>query len=137
MFANVRAFGDVPQAIEIDIGTTIDGHQRLIAQAFALHVTFESREANRPSRFGNGPGVFIDILDPGTNFVGGHGQHFVNTLLDNPERLRANLFDGHAVGENADVIQRTRWRAWSDACIEAASSGSTPITLIRGHNDFT
>ena len=50
--------------------------------------------------------VFEDVLDAGADFVGVHQHDFVDVLAAQAERFLADPLHRHAVGEDADALQR-------------------------------
>ena len=63
------------------------------------------RNPESPGGLGNRAGVIENILDGGANFIRADGHHFIHKLVGNVEGLLANLLDGHAVGEQADLTE--------------------------------
>jgi hypothetical protein len=51
LLADLGALGHVAQAVEIDVGAAVDGHQAGIADAGALHVFLDAGDGQRPGRF--------------------------------------------------------------------------------------
>ena len=105
-FTQLGALGDVAQAVEIHIGTAVDGYQALIADAFPLHVALKSGDAQCTGRFGNGAGIVEDILDRGTDLIGVDQDHLIHALSGDAERLFTDLPHRDTIGEYAHLIQQ-------------------------------
>ena len=100
------------------------------------------RSASRPRRrarrgLDDRARVLEDVLHRGADLVGVDEDHVVDVAAREPEGLDADLLDGDAVGEEADVGERDARPARSERSIAFASSGSTPTTLISGRRRFT
>ena len=105
LFTDFRALRDIAQAIEVHVGPTEGGHQVFILDLFALDVLLDTSHAERTGRFGDGAGVFKDILDGGADFVGGDGDHLIHIVLADLPGILADLLDGHAIREDAHFVQ--------------------------------
>src|SRR3569623_242252 len=80
--ADLGALRDMAQAIEVHVGAAVDGHEVLALYPRALDVALHARDRQRAGRLGDGARVVEAIFDGG-----------------------ADLPHGHAVGEDAHLIQ--------------------------------
>src|SRR3569623_2535773 len=103
--ADLGALRDVTQAIEVHVGAAVDGHEVLALYLRALDVALHARDRQRAGRLGDGARVVEDVFDGGADLVGADQYHLVHALARNAKRLFADLPHGHAVGEDAHLIQ--------------------------------
>ena len=99
------ALGHVAQAVEVDVGAGIDGHQGLPGDATLLDVLLDPCHPKGPGRFGDRAGIVVDILDCRTDLVGADRDDLVDVVLADIEGVLADLRHGHAVGEDAHARQ--------------------------------
>src|SRR6185312_6017962 len=59
----IGAFGHVPQAIEVDIGATVDGYQMLAGGSATRNVALDAGDGQRTGRLEDRAGILEDILD--------------------------------------------------------------------------
>src|SRR3569623_1457978 len=103
--ADLGALRDMAQAIEVHVGAAVDGHEVLALYPRALDVALHARDRQRAGRLGDGARVVEDVFDGGADLVGADQYHLVHALARNAKRLFADLPHGHAVGEDAHLIQ--------------------------------
>ena len=99
LFAQFGALGNVAQAVEVDVGTGVDGHQGLPLGAFAGHVLLDPRYGQGAGRLGDRTGVVVDVLDRRADFVAADSDHLVDMVLADLEVASADLRHRHPVGE--------------------------------------
>ena len=104
--ADFGALGDVAQPVEIHVRTGGDGDEVLVLQALTRRVALEAGVGQRAGGLQDRAAVLENILDGGADFVVANDDHLVHILAAEPERLLAHLAHGHAVGEDADVVER-------------------------------
>ena len=107
------------------------------ARRLPLDVLLQPGQAERAGRLGDGARVVEDVLDRGADLVCIDGDDLVQQLAAEAEGFGAGLTHRDAVGEQADLIQDHPLPAAIAACMQAASSGSTPITLMSGRRNLT
>ena len=95
----------MPQTVEIDVRTRVDGHEGLATGCTFCHVLLDASHRQRAGRFGDRAGIVIDILDGGAELVIADGQHLIDAKPAHLETMGADLCDGHAIGERADARQ--------------------------------
>ena len=103
--AGLGALGDVAQAVEVEVGAALDGHQRAPVRGVALDPPLESGDAERAGRLGDRPRVLVDVLDRGADLVGADQDHLVDALAGDAKGLGADLFHGDAVGEQRHRVE--------------------------------
>src|SRR3569832_572494 len=103
--ADLGALRDMAQAIEVHVGAAVDGHEVLALYPRALDVALHARDRQRAGRRGDGARVVEDIFDGGADLVCADQYHVVHALTRDAKRLFADLPHGHAVGEDAHLIQ--------------------------------
>jgi hypothetical protein len=69
-FAQLGALGDMAQAVEIDVGAGLDGHECLALDLVLFDVLLDARSTQGARRLGDRTGVVVDVLDRRTDFVG-------------------------------------------------------------------
>ncbi|RMO18328.1 hypothetical protein ALQ47_05252 [Pseudomonas cichorii] len=104
-FTQLGTLGHMAQAVEVDVGTGVDGHQGLTADAALLHILLDPGHAQRTGRLGDGAGVVVDVLDGRADLVGADGDDFIDVLAADLEGVMADLRHGHAIGKQPDLIQ--------------------------------
>ncbi|MCY1292582.1 hypothetical protein D9M70_418150 [compost metagenome] len=93
------------QAVEVDVGAGIDGHQGLVAGAFALHVALDPGHRQGAGRLGDGAGVVVDVLDRRADLIAAHCQYFIDEMPADLEVVRADLRHRHPIGEQPDLAE--------------------------------
>ena len=93
------------QAVEVHVGAGVDGHQFFVRDVFAGDVFLCPGHRQGPGGLGDRTGVVEDIFDGGADLIGTDQDHLVHRLAGDAEGLLAHLTHGHAVGEDADLIQ--------------------------------
>src|SRR5690606_5725632 len=104
-FANVGAFGNEAQAVEVHVGAAGDGDELLVLELLAFGVGLEARHGQRAGGFKNAARVLEYVLDGGADGVGVDQDDLVDQLAHETEGFLAGQLDGGAVGEQADVFQ--------------------------------
>jgi hypothetical protein len=104
-FTDLRAFGHVAQAVEVDVRAAQHRREPGILQPLALHVFLQAGDAQRPGGLGQYPGVVEHVLDRGTDLVRIDQYHLVDELARQAERFLAHLPDRGAVREDAHLVQ--------------------------------
>ena len=104
--AQLGAFRHVPQAVEIHVGTAIDGHEGACRAALAGDIFLDARDGQCAGRFDDGPGVLEDVLDAGAQLIRGDQQDLVDIQLRQPERFLPHAPHRDAVGEDAHALER-------------------------------
>ncbi|MCY1175150.1 hypothetical protein D9M73_153740 [compost metagenome] len=104
-FTQLGTLGNMAQAVEVDVGTGVDGYQGLAVNAFELDVLLDPGHAQCAGRFGDRAGIVVDILDGCTDFVSADGDHFIDIGLADVKGVLADLRYGHTVGEQPDLRQ--------------------------------
>ncbi|MNG10304.1 hypothetical protein D3C84_937640 [compost metagenome] len=89
------------QAVEVDVGPGVDGHEGLAADAALLDIFLDPGHAQGAGRFGDRAGIVVDILDGGTDFVGADGDHLIDIVFADIEGVLTDLGHRHAIGEDA------------------------------------
>ena len=99
----------------------------------------DARERQRARGLEHRARVLEDVLDRGADLVGVDEHHVVDVALARARSVsRAHLAHRDAVGEEVHVRQRHALaRALSDWYMALESTGSTPITRVRGETRFT
>ena len=93
LLAQIGPFGDVAQAVKIDIGAAVDGDQSFVSKGVALNIFLQPRDRQCAGRLGDRAGVIIYVFDGGADFVDIYQQHFIDQLTCQSERLLADLTD--------------------------------------------
>src|SRR5690606_4735353 len=105
LLADLGALGHMTQAIEVDIGTRIDGHQHLAGTALALDILLDPGHTQATGGLADRTGAIVDVLDGRAHLVGGDSNHLIDVFLADIEGVLADLGHRHAVGELADLAQ--------------------------------
>ncbi len=108
------------------------------AQAFARDVALDAGDRERAGRLGDRAVVLEDVLDRGADLVGVHQHHLVDVLAREPEGFLADAPHRHAVGEDADALERhalARLERVVHARGVLGFDADRPST--RGYSDFT
>ncbi|MNN37943.1 hypothetical protein D3C81_1519130 [compost metagenome] len=93
------------QAVEVDVGTRVDRHQRLPLCAFAGHVLLDASDRQRAGRLGDRTGIVIDVLDCRTQLIAADGHHLIDEMPAQFKTVRTDLGDRHAISEGAHLRQ--------------------------------
>ncbi|MNH12842.1 hypothetical protein D3C79_723950 [compost metagenome] len=93
------------QAVEVDIGAGIDGHQGLALHPFTCHVLLDPRHGQGARRFGDRAGIVVDVLDRCAQLVAADRDHLIDEVAAQLETMGADLRHRHAVGKRADLRQ--------------------------------
>ena len=105
VFADLGAFGDEAQAIEVHVGAAGHGHQGLPLELPASDVRFHARHRESASRLKDGAGVFKDILDGGADGVVVDGDHRVNDLAGQRKGLHTDFAHRDTVGKEPHLLE--------------------------------
>ena len=100
-----RTLGHMAQAVEIHVGAADHGHQGGVAQVARAGIGTQTGQGQRTGRFGHHAGIFKDILDGAADGVRVHGDDVVQQVAAKGEGLLAHQLHGHAVGEQAHVLE--------------------------------
>ena len=105
-FADLSAFGNKAQAVEIDIRTA--QHRSIsLALGFVLrHVFFDAGHRHGTRGLDDVARVDKHIFDGGANFIGVYANKFVHQVFGNAKSFLTHQFHGCAVGKQADIVQR-------------------------------
>ena len=103
--AHLRTLGDEAKPIEVHVGAAQHRHQRLAASPVPLDPRLQAGGGQRAGRLHHAPGVVEDVLDGGADLVVRHADDLVHRLAHDRKRDLADLAHGHAVREDADVIE--------------------------------
>jgi hypothetical protein len=80
MSADFGAFGNVPQAIKIHVGTAIDRNQSLARALLASNIFFDSSNSQGTGWLNNRASIFKNILYACTDLIGGDENHFIDQV---------------------------------------------------------
>ena len=105
LLADLGPLGDMAQPVEVQVGAAVDRDEAAVLELAPLGILLQAGEADGAGRLGDGAGVVEDVLDRGADLVGIDGDDLVEQLAAQAEGLRAGLAHGHAVGEQADLIE--------------------------------
>ncbi len=105
LLAQLGPLGHMAQAVEIDVGPGVDGHQGLSLHTFTRHVLLDTGHGQGPGRLGDRTGVVVDILDRRAQFVTAHRHHLVDEVAAQLEAMGADLRHRHTIGKGADLRQ--------------------------------
>ncbi len=130
--AEIRAFGDVAQAVEVHVRAAVDAHDALAVALLARDPFLQARHGQRAGGLDDGARVLEHVLDRGADLVGVDEQDLIDVLAAQIEGLFTHALHGDAVREDADAVERHAFAGTTDSCIAAASSGSTPMILVCG-----
>ncbi len=70
VLADLRAFGDVAQAVEIEVGATVDRDEASGPRSTTGAKCLEAGQRERARRLGDSPSVLEDVLDGGADRIG-------------------------------------------------------------------
>ncbi|KKY54547.1 hypothetical protein AAY86_00005, partial [Pseudomonas amygdali pv. tabaci str. ATCC 11528] len=104
-FAQLGALGNVTQTVEVDVGSGVDGHQCLTADAALLDVFLDPGNTQRARRLGDRAGVVVDVLDRRADFIGADGDHLIDIMTAHFKGVMADLRHRHAIGKQPDLAQ--------------------------------
>ncbi|KPB92289.1 Uncharacterized protein AC502_5511 [Pseudomonas syringae pv. maculicola] len=104
-FAQFGTLGHVAQAVKVDVGAGVDGHQRLAGHAALLDVLLDACNTQRTRRLGDRAGVVVDVLDRRADFVGADGDHFIDVMTAHFKGVITDLRHRHAIGKQPDLAQ--------------------------------
>ena len=93
------------QAVEVDVGSAVDGDEELAVDPLALDVALQARHAERSGRLRDGPGVLVDVPDRRASLVGGHQEHLVHVVPGEAKRLLPHPPHRHAVREQPHLVE--------------------------------
>ncbi len=111
--------------------------ERALAAILARHVFLDAGHRQGARGLGDGARVLENVLDGGADLIGAHQNDLIDVLARKTKGLLAHAPHGDAVGEHADAIEgRRACRRAATRTSPAASSGSTPMILMRGYSDF-
>src|SRR6186713_2668533 len=102
----IRALGDMPQAIEVHVGTAVYGDQPLALAVLPRDVLLDAGDGKRSGGLDNRACVLEHILDGRADLVSVNEQYLIDVRTTESERLFADPLDRNAVGENTNTIQR-------------------------------
>ncbi len=108
MFAHRSTLCDVPQAIEIDVGATIDRNERLPGDVVIGDIFLDCRNTESAGGLNNRAGVFKNVANGSAYLVGIDRDELVYMQLAKPKRLIADAPHRYAVSKNAYVIKNHR-----------------------------
>ena len=80
VFTQFSTFGNVPEAMEIQVRTREHVGQCLTMHSVGRHVFLQPRESNGPRRLGHRAGVVENIFDGSTDFVGINRDNLVEVI---------------------------------------------------------
>ncbi|MNS98298.1 hypothetical protein D3C72_1326620 [compost metagenome] len=96
--ADLGPLGDVAQAVEIDVGARVDGHQGA-ASGISRGPDLHARERDGARRFGHGAHVVEDVLHRRADLVRVDQDDVVQQVAAQAEGLVARSLHRHPVGE--------------------------------------
>ena len=67
---------------------------------------FDAGGGDGAGGFGDGAGVVKEVFHRRADFVGADGNEVIDVLFDEFEGQLARHFDGDAIGEDADLVER-------------------------------
>ena len=102
------ALGDVAQRVEVEIRAREDVDQGLVVDVVGGHVLLQAGQGGRTGGLGDGTVVVEEVLDRRADLVGADGDDLVEVVAAQPEGLGADGLHGHALGEEADVVEGNR-----------------------------
>ena len=105
LLAELGAFGDEAQPVEIHVGPGGDRHKRSVLRAMSLAVGLHPGDGQRARGLEDRARVLEGVLDRGTDRVGVDQHHLVDQLAADAKRLLAHLLDRHAIGEEPHVVE--------------------------------
>ena len=106
LFTDFGALGDVAQAVEVHVGAGDDVNQRQVFRVLLCRPFFDAGGGDGAGGFGDGAGVVKEVFHRRADFVGADGDEVINVLFDEFEGQLARHFDGDAIGEDADLVER-------------------------------
>ena len=92
------------QAVEVHVGTAVDGNQGLAFAVFAGDIGFQTGQNQCAGRFGDAAGVVEDVFDGAADGIDINGDNVVQEVAAEAEGFFADDFDGGTVGEKSDVF---------------------------------
>ena len=105
LLADLGAFGDEAQAVEVHVGAGGHSHQRPVFQSTARGVGLGAGHGQRAGRFEHRARVLEDVLDRRADGVGINAYDLVDVLLAKSESFLADIFHRRAVGKQTDLFQ--------------------------------
>ncbi|MNZ41014.1 hypothetical protein D3C78_585520 [compost metagenome] len=105
LLTQLGTLGHMAQAVEVDVGTGVDRHQRLPPCAFAGHVLLDASDRQRAGRLGDRAGIVVDVLDCRAQLIAADGHHLIDEMPAQFKTVRTDLGDRHAIGEGTYLRQ--------------------------------
>ena len=103
--AEFGALGDEAEAVEVHVGAGEHGDQRAVPGLGSRGPRPQPGDRQCACRLHQRARIVEDVLDGRADLVVRYADHFLNGALHQREGQRADLADGDAVREDADVLQ--------------------------------
>ena len=127
-FAELGAFRDEAEPIEVHVRAAQDGRQRRALRAGPLDPLPQAGDPQRAGRLHDRSRVVEDLLDRGADLVVRHAHDLVHRLPDDRKRDLSHLAHGDTIGKDADAIEHDR-----AACRHRLEHGVGLVGLHANH----
>ncbi len=103
LFAQLAAFRNVAQAVEIDVGTGQNMRQPLTLNVMLLDILFHARQRQRTRRLRYRAHILKQIFHGCADGIAVDGDDVINILLTESEGFAADTLDRNAFGKQPDA----------------------------------
>jgi hypothetical protein len=104
--ADLGSLRDEAEAIEVHVCPAEDDSQPRARRARARHPRAQASDRQRAGGLQDRPGLVEHVFDGGADLIVGHPHDLLDRGLDDRERQLAHVAHGHAVGKDADPVER-------------------------------